>query len=387
MKRVLMILTAVVVALTMTSCKKTAVLTADDFVDVSLEGLNGTGRVKILQDEQSISAKLDEMLFADEQNAVELLRLKELVLTSVKLDITGDTSKLSNGDIVIVTLNVDSEPLKEHGISFETTEYVYTVQGLAEPEELDVWSGLSVTYEGVEPNGKARVQYNGDNNVVKNNVQFSFPTAEGLSNGDVIRISASCRREHLEANGYILTDDSREFTVSGLSEYLKTNTGYELSQVDEMLKEKAQEVADGSSYNTDSSVYSAKLVPSGNLSEKWTVKEIKLTPDKKMFLYNEDTNRNVYAVYWNMNITAEKTGDSAYADDGYAKGDTDTFDVYILACITDLIADADGNIEAQWSNVSTTAYGNTLWGNYIGVSVDELSEYLCDDYKGYKATE
>jgi hypothetical protein len=136
-----------------------------------------------------------------------------------------------------------------------------------------------------------------------------------------------------------------------------------MSEIDNKLKSKAEYVVNNSSYATDPFVFSAKLVPGGGVTEKWKVQSIDLQPERTILFYNESQSDNIYAIFWNMNITAEKIYSSQNRD-GYALNDVENFDIYILT-YTSGIVEENRKINSENLQIYSEAYGNSLFGNYI----------------------
>lgn len=386
MKKKFSVFCALVCTLMLTACSSAKTYTTDDYVNVKVSGVNGKATASVSVDRDFYDV-IDADLFDGEGTDLELAQMEIVIYDSVEFSTEDKTKKLSNGDTITVVLTADNERLEQYGVKFDQKEYVYTVEGLQDPVTLDVWSDLMVTYSGIAPYGQAEFVYTGSNEFIKENVRYYSSGAYGLSNGDTLTVEMNCPQQKLDENLYVVTEETKDFTVSGLAEYLADPKGFDMSEIDAVLKERAQAVADKSSYCEDSFTYSAKLVPGGNLSEKWTVQSIDLQPEKTVFLYSKDEN-NIYATFWNMNITAEKTYTDEWVSkpDGYALNEVATFDVYIVSYMTGILND-NGTLNTDSAQIGDEAYGNTIFGNYIGMSLDEIADEFIGGYSGYTVVE
>ena len=84
-------------------------------------------------------------------------------------------------------------------------------------------------------------------------------------------------------------------------------------------------------------------------------------------------------------LTAEKTYSSQNRD-GYALNDVENFDIYILT-YTSGIVEENRKINSENLQIYSEAYGNSLFGNYIGMSLDEIVNDFSKKYQGYEITE
>lgn len=134
---------------------------------------------------------------------------------------------LSNGDVIEVKLKVKEEKLKKKNIKLTSKSFKITVEGLMEPEVLDPWNGLSVTFEGNNGRGEAVINTDGVDSEMFNFFSYRFSTdSTNLSNGDVVTVKL--RVFWSLENGYFTYNDkqytyddkvlTKDFTVSGLKE-------------------------------------------------------------------------------------------------------------------------------------------------------------------------
>lgn len=98
------------------------------------------------------------------------------------------------------------------------------VSGLKEMELFDPFKNLKVTFSGVEPNGEADIEYNGD---MLSEYDFTCDKTSGLKNGDKIKISLT------EDAGYYVDQYNKAPSVLE-KEYKVKNLGKYLSKIKEV---------------------------------------------------------------------------------------------------------------------------------------------------------
>lgn len=158
----------------------------------------------------------------------EIRRAQEKLMQYVELEVDEESLKnLSNGDTIEVKVKIKEEKLKDRNIKVEGTSFTYTVSGLVEPEVLEPWNGVNVTFEGNNGYGEAVINTDGVDEEVFNFFSYRFATNDNdLSNGDVVTVEL---RVYMSLdNGYFTYNDkyytyddkvlTKDFTVSGLKE-------------------------------------------------------------------------------------------------------------------------------------------------------------------------
>ncbi len=83
-------------------------------------------------------------------------------------------------------------------------------------------------------------------------------------------------------------------------------------------------------------------------------------------------------------MTAEKTYSDSYVSekDGYNVGDVEDFNIFIETSITNIV-NIKKSLTTKYAHISSTAYGNTILGNYIGMSLDEIVDHYSLDFSDY----
>ncbi|MBQ4425941.1 MAG: hypothetical protein II882_09445 [Lachnospiraceae bacterium] len=136
---------------------------------------------------------------------------------------------LSNGDTVTVTLSIPdgldlSEYLGELGYRLTEMSYSRTVSGLTEPELVDPFNYITVSFDGYSGTGTADYTADYRKNVMYE-LEFQLDKSSGLQNGDTVtlRVKPSWWNEQAAENilnyyGVVLTGFEKTYTVEGLPE-------------------------------------------------------------------------------------------------------------------------------------------------------------------------
>ena len=149
----------------------------------------------------------------------------DIIMEYTNANIEGKNEKLSNGDKVSYTWKVDKDAIaKLIKCKIKYSDGSKKVSGLKEMELFDPFKNLKVTFSGVEPNGEADIEYNGD---MLSEYDFTCDKTSGLKNGDKIKISLT------EDAGYYVDQYNKAPSVLE-EEYKVKNLGKYLSKIKEV---------------------------------------------------------------------------------------------------------------------------------------------------------
>ena len=149
----------------------------------------------------------------------------DIIMEYTNANIEGKNEKLSNGDKVSYTWKVDKDAIaKLIKCKIKYSDGSKKVSGLTEMELFDPFKNLKVTFSGVEPNGEADIEYNGD---MLSEYDFTCDKTSGLKNGDKIKISLT------EDAGYYVDQYNKAPSVLE-KEYKVKNLGKYLSKIKEV---------------------------------------------------------------------------------------------------------------------------------------------------------
>lgn len=334
-------------------------------------GCNGYGSFHMSQNDEYYNQIIDDCL-PDDATDMEELGLNVL-LYSMEWSV-DKKENLSNGDKVNVTISLDEESLAARKIVFTDKEFTYTVEGLEEPVTVDLFSDVSVTFEGTGPKIKASVEYTGTDEVIKDNVRYSLDTSSGLSDGDVVTVKASYNENTLFNNNYfVISDDTMEFVVSGMDEYLREEA--DLSDLDDKMLAYVNNLQDTSkSYAIGTETQGRGFFSNGG-SAKYKILDVTITPYRNYLLYNKtDSDPNIYATFYKFNYDIESVKDQE-------KSTSD--DIYCCVYLKNIIKDKDGNLIYDDENIGYEWFGVSWFSNYIGADFDTVYNAFVD--YGYEA--
>ena len=149
----------------------------------------------------------------------------DIIMEYTNANIEGKNEKLSNGDKVSYTWKGDKDAIaKLIKCKRKSSDGSKKVSGLKEMELFDPFKNLKVTFSGVEPNGEADIEYNGD---MLSEYDFTCDKTSGLKNGDKIKISLT------EDAGYYVDQYNKAPSVLE-KEYKVKNLGKYLSKIKEV---------------------------------------------------------------------------------------------------------------------------------------------------------
>ncbi len=159
----------------------------------------------------------------------DIKKAQEKLLDLVEIEVDEESLKnLSNGDEIKVKFKYSESKLKKKNIKLENTEITITVKDLVEPEVINAFDGISVTFEGNNGFGEADLDDSALSDINDEVFNYSFTEyySDDLSNGDVVSVTAypyySLQNGYFTYNDKYYTYDenalTKEYTVEGLKE-------------------------------------------------------------------------------------------------------------------------------------------------------------------------
>lgn len=151
-------------------------------------------------------SNLDWNALADSVNDyADIYAFESSIVYNVEYPDGKENGTLSNGDVIKITAEYDEDLAKEMHITVKDTEYEYTVEGLGDLIEVDLFEGLEVgwgvSYYGGTPTLK--VEQTSEDELLQN---ISYYTEEVDDN--TIEVTASIDEENLISQGYIAKDST-----------------------------------------------------------------------------------------------------------------------------------------------------------------------------------
>lgn len=199
---------------TVSGCGKTEI-DAMEKLDVSFSGVDGYGTASVTN-KYDWEEEVLEAIGGDDPDDVSLLGDMMKIESAVSYEIFPDEG-LSNGDTVTVKVTADNETVKEYKIAFKAGEKEFTVGGLKEVEQLDLFETVDVEFEGFAPYVKASIKKG--NSSVPVYVSYSLDKTENLTVGDVVTVTAEYDENQLLEQGYTVKDGMKEYAVPECDRY------------------------------------------------------------------------------------------------------------------------------------------------------------------------
>lgn len=165
-----------------------------------------------------------EKTYGQEMSFMELAALEEALYNAVEYSISP-SENISNGDEVVLTIDVDNSALESYNFKLAGGEKKITVSGLEEVKAFDPFENVTVNFGGMSPNGSASVNTSDSN--VDIDLSYTLDKSSGLKNGDEVTVSISSYsgtdvEEYCMSKGKAPTVTEKTFTVEGLATYAQT---------------------------------------------------------------------------------------------------------------------------------------------------------------------
>ena len=147
-------------------------------------------------------------------------------------------SELSNDDVITFEWNVSASGLEDtYNVIFNYENIDVTVNSLVERQDFDPFEYLDINVYGTSGYGGLECY---SVNTPVGTLSYNISDYEYLSNGDVITVTLNSI-EHVESvareNGYRLTRDTYQYTVSGLDEYVSSISQISESNINMLFNE------------------------------------------------------------------------------------------------------------------------------------------------------
>lgn len=215
---------AISMGMIFTGCGKTSI-NANDYLTINVDGFDTAGKASYSFDSEKLINDNLKAFGLDEESDIEYFE----VLGRIELGLEGNLDKtedLSNGDEVTFKWNVSGldELEEKYKVKLEFSDKSFTVEGLEEPQQFDPFDYVNVSFDGIAPSGKVVIECSDD---IPVQLDFRADKADGLSNGDKVKITANAYygndlKEYCFDNGYVPTNDVKEYTVDGLAGYIQS---------------------------------------------------------------------------------------------------------------------------------------------------------------------
>lgn len=186
-----------------------------NLVIIKSSGLDTKGKANVSVDWSLLEAEIKKNAKNEMVAVQQALELENSIL--FELDKEED---LSNGDKITLTISWNKDVAKEAGFKFKGDSQTLTVSDLREAKDIDLFADLKLDYDGVSPDAELIIRNESSDSFVKS-VNFSADSSSNISNGDVITIKAQYDTSKAESAGYLVSKTEKQYTVSGIDEYIQ----------------------------------------------------------------------------------------------------------------------------------------------------------------------
>ena len=295
----------------------------------------------------------------------------EKALNSIRYEVvSGKAEGFSNGEDVKIKVTYDETLMKEVNIRVENTEFDYTVSGLQEAKEIDLFAEIEVVFHGISPYATARVSKNSEQGLIRD-INYTIEPNEKLRIGDVVVVTATVSEEKLERHGYIMSDTiSKEFVVEGVDKYITDFSEVSQEALDRMKREAVETVEKECTNEYSNLIKELRGAGIFDFAFEGVARDVMISatfdlPElTNMYFFvlepgvsrgNWDNINNIFLFY---KVTAHMDTDEAM-----------TRTAYTAVRFANAVLKTDGSIEATLSETSA-------FHNAAAKSIDELYRYI-----------
>ena len=221
-----------------------------EYIEFKFDGYSTLGTAEVKFNKSAFGDKYDKKLHYTKEgkevfgNKDEYKAFIGLVEQAVPGGIYA--TSLANGDEITFKWDesVTSRIEEYFKVELECQDVTVTVEGLDVAPEVDIFSDITITVEGVAPNGLLSIEGTNDYDLY-----YVASTTDGLSNGDVVTITAypsysdENLRDYMMENYQLLPKETEmTYTVEGLPAYVASADDIPVDLMKQM-QEQADSVA------------------------------------------------------------------------------------------------------------------------------------------------
>lgn len=190
----------------------------NDYLTISYSGYDSMGEADYKINYKKLIEDYAEKLDLNNQNAK--IAFEFALEECVTLELSKE-EQLSNGDSISLKWKVDNRLFKDkYGCTLEYKSTTEKVSGLQEMTEYDPFEKLGISYEGMAPHGKVKIN---KSDIEYYWLKYTVTPSEGLTNGDKVKVTIEYNDEvqqHCKKEGIKIVSTEKEYNVEGLSKYV-----------------------------------------------------------------------------------------------------------------------------------------------------------------------
>ena len=144
---------ALLAAAFLTSCGKTSV-DLNDYTEIDYNGYNGAGKAEFSLDLEEMIEDNPQAFGLEDDNYFQRYEIEDYLSEKIKVRFDKESS-LSNGDEITLEWSIPMEDQieKKYPVNIKYSDIKVSIDELEEPEEIDPFDDLTVTYNGFSPYG------------------------------------------------------------------------------------------------------------------------------------------------------------------------------------------------------------------------------------------
>lgn len=222
---------------------------------------------------------------------------------------------------VLTTACGNNNDVAQSSSPVENTEAAASVENAnKELTAIDPFEDLSVVFNGEDGSGTVSIEYTGDNDFIRDKVRFNCdsPNANKLSNGDVISVSARCTPKEQQESGYELSVTEKEYTVSELGCFIKSNEDYySFEELDNQMKSSFETDVFDKYCKVGNIVFASSFdFAFDNIGSDWEIIDSSYElVEKDLFIakpFGVSNSYNEYYLVYKINMNLKKVDDGPY---------------------------------------------------------------------------
>lgn len=393
-KKLVLVAAAATAVAGLSGCQASSkTISCKDLFNPEFSGLSGSAKIRsysrvnsetIEKIEKDFIGNVDTSLLNDLQKS-EYRTAKNAVdgfLDSVEFTVEGvdDSDGYANGDQLQVTASFSDSYTKLMNIDVKDTTFTYTVQGVHEGTKINPFDKLKVSFSGTSPQGEIHFDSGDCPDFVKSYVDFYISSDSdlrngSLKNGDKVTVKAEYSSYRAEEKEIIITEDTKEYTVSGLDEYPDSLDGVDLSDVNKKIEDKIKETINND-YKKGSYIYTDNADIKIDSSQYAIAK--KYFRNKVVESGSYSSPANSYIVAYEISATGQV--DYSSSSSKLKKGQTATVKKYIYVYTGTVTLDKDKKLIYDADEIGT--------GYKAYDSIDDLYKAISESsYYKYNTTE
>ena len=148
----------------------------------------------------------------------------------------NESDNLSNGDTLIITVNVNNAIAERYGFEFKGGNIKETVNGLEEVEVVDLFDYVTVEFSGVSPYVSASV--NEESNDYSYSFSVSLDKYDNIKKGDTVVATLDVNdAAMLNSYGCVVKEKTKEFVCEDVNSYISSMDEIPEEQMNSMKKQ------------------------------------------------------------------------------------------------------------------------------------------------------